>query len=78
MHRIICIGLMALPAYLYNAEPSLASSSNVPIVNNQISDLTASTRHRHSINTQQHLAPWRISSREDQTGDCLRDGSCRY
>ncbi|MCC5638035.1 hypothetical protein LC593_19795 [Nostoc sp. CHAB 5844] len=71
MHRIICIGLMALPAYLYNAEPSLAKSGDVPIFT------TNFIGHSHSINTQPNLALWQISSREDQTGDCLRYGRCR-
>ncbi|MBD2469277.1 MULTISPECIES: hypothetical protein [unclassified Nostoc] len=77
MNRIICIGLIALPAYLYNAELSLASSGNLLTVNTPMSISTAFISHSHSINTQPNLAPWLISSREDQTGDCLRDGSCR-
>jgi hypothetical protein len=72
MYRIICIGLMALPAYLYNAEPSLASGGDLPILS------TTFINHAHSLNTQLNLVPWQISSREDQTGDCYRDGSCRY
>lgn len=71
MHRIICIGLMALPAYWYNAELSLASSGNVLI------STTAFSGDSHGINTQSNLMPWQISSREDQTGDCLRYGRCR-
>ncbi|BAY19232.1 hypothetical protein NIES21_50920 [Anabaenopsis circularis NIES-21] len=69
MYRIICIGLMALPAYFYNAEPSLASDKHVSIIANNSTS--------HSINTQINLVPWRIFSREDQTGDCLRHGKCR-
>jgi len=72
MLRIICIGLMALPAYLYNAEPSVASSSDVPI------PTTTFINQIYSINTQTNLAPWLFSSREDQTGECLRHGGCRY
>jgi hypothetical protein len=78
MHRMMCIGLIALPAYLYNAEPSLARSGDVLIINAPMSISTAFISHSHGINTQRNLVPWLISSREDQTGDCLRDGSCRY
>ncbi|AFY41605.1 hypothetical protein Nos7107_0943 [Nostoc sp. PCC 7107] len=69
MYRIICVGLMALPAYLYNAEPTLASNGNVFIIATNITNT--------SKNTQDSLVPWCISSREDQTGDCLRYGRCR-
>jgi len=72
MRRIICIGLMALPAYWYDAEPSLASSADVPILT------TSVISNSFSIKTRPNLLPWQLSSREDQTGDCNRDGSCRY
>lgn len=71
MHRIMCIGLIALPVYLYDAKPSLASCGNLPII-------TATfINQNQSITTQTNLAPWQISSREDQTGDCVRHGNCR-
>ncbi|MBD2299301.1 hypothetical protein H6G80_29070 [Nostoc sp. FACHB-87] len=70
MYRIICIGLIALPAYLYNAEVSLASSNiNVPIITAKI--------NKYSVYTKVKRSPQRFASREDQTGDCLRIGRCR-
>ncbi len=75
MNRTICIGLMALPVYLYTAEASFASSGNIPILKDQISIINALTVH--SKNTQLHLAPWQIFARDEQTGECLRSGDCK-
>ncbi|MEH2239621.1 hypothetical protein [Nostoc sp.] len=74
MNRTICIGLMALPIYLYNAELGNTYSSDVSIVENQLSRITALIVY--STNTQSHF-PWQISARDDQTEDCLRAGTCR-
>ncbi|MEH2254165.1 hypothetical protein [Nostoc sp.] len=75
MNRTICIGLMALPIYLYNAELGNTCSSDVAIVENQLSRITALVVY--STNTQSHKFPWQISARDDQTEDCLRAGTCR-
>ncbi|WP_144427534.1 hypothetical protein [Nostoc piscinale] len=70
MYRIICIGLIALTGYLYNAEASLASGNiNVTII--------TSNKNKYSVYTKLKRSPQRIASREDQTGDCLRIGKCR-
>ncbi|WP_228014438.1 hypothetical protein [Fortiea sp. LEGE XX443] len=66
---------MALPVYFYNAEPSLASSDDVLIVNPHLSIAIAFMSN--SINTLSNLPPWHVLARDDQTGDCIRDGMCR-
>ncbi len=75
MNRTICIGLMALPIYLYNAQLGNTSSSGVSIVENQL--LTITPLVVHSPNSQSDKFPWQISARDDQTEDCLRAGICR-
>ncbi|MBL1200576.1 MAG: hypothetical protein RMY62_009815 [Nostoc sp. ZfuVER08] len=74
MNRTICIGLMALPIYLSNAELSNVYS-NVSIVKNQFP--TIATVMVYSMNTPFDILPWQISARDDQTEDCLRSGICK-
>jgi hypothetical protein len=75
MNRKICIGLMALPVYLYNAQLSTTYNSDVSIVENQLSIITALVVY--STNSQLDRFPWQMSARDDQTEDCLRAGTCR-
>ncbi|MFS0513325.1 hypothetical protein ACEYW6_01090 [Nostoc sp. UIC 10607] len=75
MNRTICIGLMALPVYLYNAQLGNTCSSGVSIVENQLPIITALIVY--NTNTLSHKFPWQISARDDQTEDCLRAGTCR-
>ncbi|MBG1260148.1 hypothetical protein [Nostoc commune] len=75
MNRTICIGLMALPVYLYNAQLGNTYSSDVSIVENQLPVITALVVY--STNSQLDKFPWQISARDDQTEDCLRAGTCR-
>ncbi|MBC6433262.1 hypothetical protein FM036_22125 [Nostoc sp. HG1] len=75
MNRTICIGLMALPVYLYNAQLGNTYSSDVSIVENQLPIITALVVY--STNSQFDKFSWQISARDDQTEDCLRAGTCR-
>lgn len=75
MNRTICIGLMALPVYLYNAQLGNIYSSDVSIVENQFPIITALVVY--NTNSQLDKFPWQISARDDQTEDCLRAGTCR-
>ncbi|MCC5642027.1 hypothetical protein LC607_03430 [Nostoc sp. CHAB 5824] len=75
MNRTICIGLMALPVYLYNAQLGKTCSSDVSIVENQLPIITALVVY--STNSQSDKFPWQILARDDQTEDCLRAGTCR-
>ncbi|WP_375499611.1 hypothetical protein [uncultured Nostoc sp.] len=75
MNRTICIGLIALPVYLYNAQLGNTCSSDVLIVENQLPIITALVVH--NTNSQLEKFPWQISARDDQTEDCLRAGTCR-
>ncbi|MBD2678710.1 MULTISPECIES: hypothetical protein [Nostoc] len=74
MNRTICIGLMALPIYLSNAELGNVYS-NVSIVKNQLSNIAALMVY--STNAPSGILPWDISARDDQTEDCLRSGICK-
>ncbi|RCJ22573.1 hypothetical protein A6S26_20735 [Nostoc sp. ATCC 43529] len=74
MNRTICIGLMALPIYLSNAELGNVYS-NVSIVKNQVSNIAALVVY--SKNAPSGILPWDISARDDQTEDCLRSGICK-
>lgn len=71
MNRTICIGLMALPVYLYNAQIGNIYSSDVSIVENQTALVVYST------DSQSDKFQLQISARDDQTEDCLRAGTCR-
>ncbi|WP_373529760.1 hypothetical protein [Nostoc sp.] len=75
MNRTICIALMALPVYLYNADLGNAWSSDVPTIQNQFPIITAPMSY--STNLQSHILSGQISARDDQTEDCLRAGICR-
>lgn len=75
MNRTICIGLMALPVYLYNAQLGNTYSSDVSIVEDQLPIITALVVY--SPNSQFDKFSWQISARDDQTEDCLRAGTCR-
>ncbi len=75
MNRTICIALIALPVYLYNADLGNTWSSDVPIIQNQLPMITAPMSY--STNPQSHILSWQISARDDQTEDCLRAGICR-
>ncbi|WP_445636824.1 Secreted protein [Nostoc sp. DSM 114161] len=74
MNRTICIGLMALPMYLSNAELGNVYS-NVSIVKNQLS--TVAALMVYSTKAPSDILPWDISARDDQTEDCLRSGICK-
>jgi len=75
MNRTICIGLMALHVYLYNAQLGNIYSSDVSIVEDQLPIIT--TLVVYSTNSQFDKLLWQISARDDQTEDCLRAGTCR-
>ncbi|MEH2322162.1 MAG: hypothetical protein V7K32_00880 [Nostoc sp.] len=75
MNHTICIGLMALPVYLYNLQLGNTYSSDVSIVENQPPIITAQVVY--STNSQLDKFLWQISARDDQTEDCLRAGTCR-
>ncbi|BAZ29846.1 hypothetical protein NIES4074_22930 [Cylindrospermum sp. NIES-4074] len=75
MNRTICVGLMALQVYLYNSGVDFASSSDVPLFQ-QIFPITT-TYITASINAQSHRVPGKVSARDEQSGDCLRTGTCQ-
>ncbi|MEH1871979.1 hypothetical protein [Nostoc sp.] len=75
MNRTICIGLMALPVYLYNPQLGNTYSSDVSIVENQPAIITAQVVYSPNSHLDKFL--WQISARDDQTEDCLRAGTCR-
>ncbi|WP_256871688.1 hypothetical protein [Nostoc sp. TCL26-01] len=58
---------MALPIYFYNA--------GVNLVSNDLSSLTNRILSVSSI--VEHRQTWRISARDEQTGDCLRQRRCK-
>ncbi|MDZ8186107.1 MAG: hypothetical protein RMX96_14795 [Nostoc sp. ChiSLP02] len=74
MNRTICIGLMALPVYLSNAQLGNVCS-NVLIVKNHLPSIAFLMVD--STNAQLDILPWQISARDDQTEDCLRTGICK-
>ncbi|MEH2068563.1 MAG: hypothetical protein V7K47_10450 [Nostoc sp.] len=74
MNRTICIVLMALPVYLFNAELGNVCS-NVSIVKNQLPNIAALMVE--STNASSSILPWQIWARDDQTEDCLRSGICK-
>ncbi|MBD2517126.1 hypothetical protein H6G93_19320 [Nostoc sp. FACHB-973] len=74
MNRTICIGLMALPIYLSNAELGNVCG-NLSIVKNQLPKIAALVVY--TTNAPSGILPWQISARDDQTEDCLRSGICK-
>lgn len=73
MNRTICAGLMALQVYLYNS--SVGFASDLPLFQ-QIFPITT-TCIAASINAQSHRVSRKVSARDEQSGDCLRTGTCQ-
>ena len=77
MSRTILIGLVALPVFLCNAASSEASNSSVPIFGNNFLPKTALIASSIKVQLIQHIMPFQLSARDDQTEDCLRAGNCK-
>jgi hypothetical protein len=76
-----CVGLIALPVFLWNAGQTFASSG-VAIFKHQIPETTAFSftqiiTNITNIDYQLQAVPFQLSARDDQTEECLRAGSCK-
>ncbi len=69
MYRTICVGLMALPIYLYNADSDLPPFK--PMFSMTITQILPSS------NTRLYKIQHKILGRDDQSEDCLRLGTCK-
>lgn len=74
MNRTICMGLMALPVYLYNSGVGFASSG-VPFFK-QMFPITVA-QSATNTDAQLYIVPLAIAARDDQPEDCLRSGICK-
>lgn len=74
MNRRICITLMALPIYFYNAGVDLVSSDLSSLTHQMLSIYSVV---ENSQNTPLPITPGRISARDEQTGDCWRQRRCK-
>ncbi|AFY48664.1 hypothetical protein Nos7524_2846 [Nostoc sp. PCC 7524] len=75
MDRRIYIGIMALPIYLYNAGVNIVISDDAPSCTNQL--LATTALMSDDTNTNSQIIPGQISTRDEQTEDCLRRRTCK-
>jgi hypothetical protein len=78
----ICVGLIALPVFLWNAGQAFASNSGVAIFKHPIPETTAFSLTKiitniTNIDYQLQAVPFQLSARDDQTEECLRAGNCK-
>ncbi|MEA5617422.1 hypothetical protein VB711_06160 [Cronbergia sp. UHCC 0137] len=69
MNKTICMGLMMLPVYFYNAGFGFAIHNSWLRMSS--GDIISGT------DAQLGLLSQRVEARDEQTGDCLRFGTCK-